>query len=300
MTIQTLIEQSQNIKTDLSANNHMVRLKWHSARRFPQETPFTKQAIEIGLTLGASLEVDLRKHAEGGFAILHDATLESETSATGLVSTASKHKLKQNWLKDSSGEITEHPLLLLDDLQAIIAGSNVADGALIQLDLKTRNYELTERDIAGFAHAVDPIKNHIIISGEDDLAVSRLAMAVPGLEAGYDPCRDYSYLLDNSDGITQFVDSTQKSAQNASTIYLFYPFILLSLLWQDNLVKRFQDLGYKVDAWTLNSGNDNAEEDFFNLISAGVDQITTDEPFHFANVWQQEQLALDNSPLQFS
>src|SRR4051812_13637445 len=59
--------------------------KWHRGRRYRDDVNFSAGRIIEGLRLGASVEVDLRRHAGGGFAVLHDATLDRETDGTGAV-----------------------------------------------------------------------------------------------------------------------------------------------------------------------------------------------------------------------
>ena len=69
-------------------DGHRTLLKWHRARKQAGDLPFTGERILEGLRLGASVEVDLVKHADGGFAVLHDFSLDRATTGTGLKNTA--------------------------------------------------------------------------------------------------------------------------------------------------------------------------------------------------------------------
>src|ERR1700760_1833809 len=69
----------------IERNGHRTWLKWHRARKHFSDLPFTGERILEGLRAGASVEVDLIKHADGGFAVLHDFSLDRGTTGTGLV-----------------------------------------------------------------------------------------------------------------------------------------------------------------------------------------------------------------------
>ena len=67
----------------LQGPNGPVSIKWHRLRRTTGDVDFTIARLREGLAAGASMEIDLRRHAEHGFVCLHDGELESETSGTG-------------------------------------------------------------------------------------------------------------------------------------------------------------------------------------------------------------------------
>ena len=61
-------------------DGHRTFFKWHRGRRTITDPVFTGQRIIEGMRLGASVEVDLVRHASNGFAVLHDETLDRETT----------------------------------------------------------------------------------------------------------------------------------------------------------------------------------------------------------------------------
>jgi glycerophosphoryl diester phosphodiesterase len=73
----------------LERDGHRTLFKWHCGRRYRDDVNFTASRIIEGLRLGASIEVDLRRHTGGGFAVLHDATLDRETDGSGEVADKS-------------------------------------------------------------------------------------------------------------------------------------------------------------------------------------------------------------------
>ena len=60
----------------LEGPNGPIKIKWHRLRRVAGDVDFTAARLREGLAAGASLEIDLRRHAEKGFVCLHDAMLE--------------------------------------------------------------------------------------------------------------------------------------------------------------------------------------------------------------------------------
>src|SRR5262249_39936240 len=78
----------------IDASGHRVRLKWHRLQRRPDDLAFTPQRLREGLALGASMEVDLRRHADHGFVCLHDETLDRETTGSGPIAETSAETLR--------------------------------------------------------------------------------------------------------------------------------------------------------------------------------------------------------------
>jgi len=257
-----------------------TRLKWHRLRRSPDDIPFTPRRLSEGLACGASLEVDLQPHGgEPGFAILHDATLDTETTGTGPVMQADARQLSKLRLRGAAGAASEEPVLLLGRLCELIVDGSAAADACVQLDLKATVDMLTAGHVECFARAVSPVAGHMILSGGDAGAVAALAEAVPGLATGFDPCDDHTpeHLAGDAD-VAAFVSDALAAAAGASIIYLDYRAVLAALGRGFDLVAMFHRAGREVDAWTLNTTAPDAEQALQRLLALGVDQITTDEP----------------------
>ncbi len=113
----------------LNTLGRRTRLKWHRLRTTRDDIPFTPARLTEGLKWGASLEVDLQPHGgEPGFAILHDATLERETTGAGPVPLADAQFLSTLKLRAADGSASEEPVLLLDELCAVIRSGAAAPG----------------------------------------------------------------------------------------------------------------------------------------------------------------------------
>jgi glycerophosphoryl diester phosphodiesterase len=257
---------------------HPIRLKWHRLRRVRTDTPFTTARLAEGLKLGASMEVDLRVLADGRFAVLHNETLDRETIGSGPVSGVSADDLRKLRLRSPDGAPTSDPVLLLDDLVALV-GTDIGSDALVQLDLKETRDTLSAAAAASFLAAVAPVARNMIISGGHWDAVKYLATAVDNLRVGFDPCElpEAGGLRTPAD-VAAFVAASEAIAPDAGMIYLDYTLILKALDLRYDIVDAFHRRGKLVDAWTLNPDHPNAANSLGRLIECRVDQITSDEP----------------------
>jgi glycerophosphoryl diester phosphodiesterase len=262
----------------IDAGGHRVRLKWHRLQRRPDDLAFTPRRLREGLVLGASMEVDLRRHADHGFVCLHDATLDRETTGNGPIATTTTDVLRRLTLRRADGTPSGEGLILLEDL-AEIARVDGDRHALLQLDLKEDDAALDDGLIESFRRTLACIADRCIVSGHDWRAVTRLAEAVPGLRRGFDPCADDTLdrLRDDAD-FRFFIARGLAAAPEAETIYLDYRIVLAALEMGVDLIAPCHAAGKTVDAWTLNPDHPRAAESLWHLIALRVDQITTDAP----------------------
>lgn len=264
---------------------HTIRLKWHRLRRELGDPVFTAKRLEEGLMLGASLEVDLRLHAGGGFVVLHEEALERETTGTGPVACASANDLRRLRIRDNDGRPTGNPVLLLEDVAALVRRHQPTP-ALVQLDLKETLDRLTPEIVTGFAAVLTGLGRNATLSGGDWAAVKRLAKDVSVIGTGYDPCDlAEARRLDSAADVAAFVELTEGIAPEADTIYLDYGLILAANRLGCDIVDAFHCRGRKVDAWTLNSDQPDAAASLKELVDLRVDQITTDEPVKLEEAW---------------
>ncbi|MCS6758674.1 MAG: hypothetical protein MO852_06290 [Candidatus Devosia euplotis] len=100
---------------------HRTWLKWHRGRRRATDPVFTGRRILEAMTLGTSVEIDLVIHADHGCAILHNLTLDDETTGTGRVIDTHAADLRALQLRDNAGQPIADRIMLLDDLAALLA-----------------------------------------------------------------------------------------------------------------------------------------------------------------------------------
>jgi glycerophosphoryl diester phosphodiesterase len=260
-------------------DGRITLLKWHRARKHATDSAFTGARIVEGMRIGASVEVDLNAHAGGGFAVLHDATLDRETTGQGPVLAARTESLRRLRLRDNDGWPTDQPLMDLADLTDLLSATPLHPQALLQLDLKTPDTDLTPCHVAGFARAVGPLAGQMILSSDDAAAVARLAAATPGLRTGHDPCHDAGVQrLRTRADFTAFGAAALAAAPDAAMIYLAIPLVLAAQAAGADLIAACHAAGRRVDAYTVQRAEPAALPALQRLLSLGVDQITTDDP----------------------
>lgn len=254
------------------------RLKWHRARRHADDTPFTAERIRQGLAAGASVEIDITPLACGGWAVLHDATLDRETTGRGPVAATTGAELAALRLRDAAGRPSATAPATLAALAARAAEGAVGAGALLQLDLKVGEAEIAPAHVAGFAAAVAPLARHVILSGGDAGAVRRLAAAA-GVATGFDPCHEEASIdLLRAGRAEAFVTGALAALPGARIIYLDRRLVLGAAARGIDLIGPFQAAGREVDVYTIPDASPPSCAEVLRLLELGADQITTDDP----------------------
>jgi glycerophosphoryl diester phosphodiesterase len=260
---------------------HRTLLKWHRARKAAGDLPFTGARILEGLRLGASVEVDLVKHADGGFAVLHDFALDRATTGAGPVAASHAPELRRLQLRGEDGRPTTHPVMLLEDLCELLRDDvALAPDGVLQLDLKEEAPgAIGPAEVEGFAAAVAPVAQHFILSGGSASNVAALASAVPGLATGFDPCSAEALgALEASRDFAGFVAEAVAAAPAAAMIYLEHRLVLAAAEAGFDLVAAFHSAARRVDAYTLRLADAETLALARRLLALAVDQITTDDP----------------------
>ncbi len=263
----------------IDRNGRRTWLKWHRARRRAGDPAFTGARILEGMRLGASVEVDLVVHGGQGFAVLHNFTLEEETTGTGEVRNTPPEALRALHLRDNAGNVLPDRVMLLEDLCALLTREPPHPHALLQLDLKEEAAALDPGTVRNFARTVGPVAGHMILSGGDIEAVTALARAVPGLRTGFDPCYgDHLARLLATGDYHAFIAEALAAAPEAALIYLDHEIVLAADAAGIDLIAPVQAAGRRVDAWTIREASPQGLAQVARLLALGADQITTDDP----------------------
>ena len=240
---------------------------------------FTGARILEGLRLGASVEVDLVIHADHGCAILHNLSLEEETTGTGLVRHTSADQLRGLQLRDNTGTPLPERVMLLEDLCALLASHLPHPEALLQLDFKEDLAALDALTIASFGRSVAPVAASMILSGGDAEAIRLLAGAAPELRTGYDPCYGASLgRLKATGDYRSFITDALAAAPQADMIYLAWEIVLAAADSGFDVVAPIHAAGRRIDAWTIRQVTPATLAQVDRLLALKVDQITTDDP----------------------
>lgn len=263
----------------VTREGHRTFFKWHRGRRTGSDPVFTGRRIIEGMRLGASVEVDLVIHAGHGMAVLHNLSLERETTGTGLVRETAPEVLRQLHLRDNAGNPIDDRVMLLEDLAALLAAEGAHPDALLQLDYKEDAEALAPATIAGFAAALAPVARNFILSSGDAGSVAMLTSAVPGLRIGYDPCHKgaIDQLMQDHD-YAAFVAAAIAASPHAELDYLEYRLVLAAEDEGFDLIGAFHAHGRRVDAYTINHADAAGLALAERLLALKADQITTDDP----------------------
>ncbi|HEV7345577.1 MAG TPA: glycerophosphodiester phosphodiesterase family protein [Devosia sp.] len=263
----------------LERHGHRTWLKWHRGRRKASDPAFTGARILEAMRLGASVEVDLVIHANHGCAILHDTSLERETTGTGKVRDASAETLRALHLRGNDGTPLPDRVMVLEDLCALLRDTPPHPDALLQLDFKEDRAALDAVTIANFGVSVSPVASHVILSGGDLNAISPLANSAEALRIGYDPCYGESLArLQASGDFSRFISDALAAAPDAEMIYLAWEIVLAAQDVGFDIVAPIHRAGRRIDAWTIRQVTPETLAQVDRLLALQVDQITTDDP----------------------
>lgn len=263
----------------IERSGHRTWLKWHRGRRRAVDPVFTGTRILEAMRLGASVEVDLVIHGDHGCAVLHNFTLDAETTGQGEVRQTAADTLRHLNLRGNDGHPLPDKVLLLEDLCGLLVDNPPHPDALLQLDFKESHAALDPLTVENFSHAVAPVAEAMILSGGDFDAISLLAGETPGLRTGYDPCYGDSLArLQASGDFAAFIAEALATAPDADFIYLAYDIVLAAADAGVDIVAPIHAAGRRVDAWTIRTVNPTTLAQVERLLELKVDQITTDDP----------------------
>lgn len=263
----------------IERDGHRTWLKWHRGRRKASDPVFTGRRILEAMRLGASIEVDLVVTADKGFAVLHDLTLERETTGQGAVAATSDAVLRTLHLRDNEGAPIADRVMLLDDLCALMTAGDVHPDALLQLDYKEDETVLGARGLDNFARATAPVAANMIVSSGSAAAIRLLTDAVPGMQIGFDPSDANRFKAALTAGTLQgFVDDAVAALPGSHMIYLHWAIVTQSADAGFDIVEAFHRAGKRIDAWTIPVADATTQATVARLLELKVDQITTDDP----------------------
>lgn len=263
----------------VTREGHRTFFKWHRGRRMASDPVFTGRRIIEGMKLGASVEVDLVIHADDGMAVLHNLSLERETTGSGLVRETSAETLRGLNLRDNDGQPIADKVMLLEDLAALIARDGAHPEGLLQLDYKEDAAALNPAVIANFSRALGPVARHFILSSGDAESVRVLTEGTPGLRIGYDPCHKGALerLMETRD-YAGFVADAVAASPKSELDYLEYRLVLEADRDGFDIIGAFHAQGRRIDAYTVRHADADGMAVIGRLLELRVDQITTDDP----------------------
>ncbi|WP_455273778.1 glycerophosphodiester phosphodiesterase [Rhizobium herbae] len=269
-------------------DGHSVRLKWHRLRRQLADPLFSLDVMQMGLAQGASMELDLRVRADGGFVVLHDEDLEGETTGQGRISQKNLKELSDARMRDGDRALT-----FSEDLALMLQSAH--PDALLQFDMKDDYEAIGEKGIAHLAAHFQTMRASVIVSGHCLDLIVAIKEKLPHLLRGIDPTVTLVdiYRQDGLRAVEKSLLADISGATEPDTIYLQWSLLLQAARDGLDMVSLCQSEGKRVDAWTFTlknptGGFSDAEwHDFSALMALKPDQITTDEAPATALAWSK-------------
>ncbi|MGV8988826.1 MAG: glycerophosphodiester phosphodiesterase [Cypionkella sp.] len=270
----------------ITSGGWKTRLKWHRLRRSLNDPEFGAVVMSEGFRLGASMELDLRVRADGGFVVMHDDTLDRETEDAGLVNAKTAHDLTGVLYRQSG-----RALILSEHLARLMPSAHPQ--ALLQFDMKD---DLSRIGVRGLDHLTDlfgSATNPIIFSGACLDLIGALGNRLSHLPRGIDPT-DRLVEIAQTQGLAATETALLRELRGGTspdTCYLSWRLILNAARHGLDLVALCHSEGVKVDAWTYTlaapaHGFSEAEwSEFRAIMDLSPDQITTDEAVATEAAW---------------
>ena len=281
------VEKGQGLA--IESQGKLVRLKWHQLRRSRRDRVFSSEVLAAGLQLGASMELDLRVRADGGFVVLHDERLEDETTGTGIIAEMNREDVFGLRLLDGS------PVLLSEELSELLSSTH--EKAVLQLDMQDDLATIGARGIQHLSDRFGRARCPLIINGYDiDLIVAARDL-LPFLRRGIDPSPKLVALEPNWQQVAAVMAENATGAGAPEMIYLQWDLLLRAAEHGVDLVQICHARGIEVDAWTFNLADpthgfsQDEWEQFSALIALQPDQITTDDALAIERAWTMRNSA---------
>jgi glycerophosphoryl diester phosphodiesterase len=272
----------------VSRGGHRTFLKWHRARRRSTDPVFTGRRILEGMALGASVEVDIVRHRDGGFAVLHDHTsVARETTGQGSAASLSADEIRRLHLRANDGLPIADYVMLLEDLCGLLQAAPPHREALLQLDYKEGQGPIDRHAVETFAATVSPVAGSMILSSGEADSVAILAQAVPRLRTGFDPSDETKFRAAHASGeLPRFVDEAIAASPRSELFYLYWEIITLSSDAGFDIIDAFHRRGRRIDAYTIRTADETTRPIVERLLDLRVDQITTDDPEGLATLME--------------
>ncbi len=266
--------------------NHTTLLKWHRLRRRMADPLFSAEVMAEGFKAGASMELDLRVRADGGFVVLHDKDLEGETSGHGIIAQKSLAELRDLRMKDG-----DRPLLTSEDLAAMLQSAH--PDALLQFDMKDDYEAIGEKGIAHLAEHLQRISASVIVSAGSQQLILAVKEKLPHLRRGIDPSDKLGNICKAGgwNAVEKELLADLRGPTEPETVYLYWPMLLDAAKAGLDMIALCHSEGKRVDAWTFTlkdpdgGFNDTEWANFSALMALKPDQITTDEAPATERAW---------------
>lgn len=266
--------------------------------------PNSLEGVRACLEAGAAfIEIDVMALAADDYLLVHDMTLEAETTGTGEVGATTAEAARGLFIRDS-GQVTAYRPPLLSEVVALFG--EFPGASRLQIDYKNVYPSPDDEKLRRLLHLIEPLGDRVLVSSGADWHLRRLKKLAPWLDVGFDigfyldyrpngsdprhppyTLGDYGYhddhllakrrMLPTAAYLAERCEIFLRSVPEASIWYVDYKVIAKGLDDGFNMADWLHQQGIRLDAWTLDVGKP-AEQFVRPLRDAGVDQFTTNTP----------------------
>lgn len=282
----TKLQDAQGL--EISFAGHRTRLKWHRLRRRFSDPLFSADVMAEGFSAGASMELDLRVRADGGFVVLHDEVLEGETDGHGPIAGKDRADLQDIRMQEG-----RRPLVFSEDLSAMLQSAH--PDALLQFDMKDDYEAIGEKGVEHLSAYFRNLSASVIVSGSSLELIVAVREKLPYLRRGIDPTDKLAeiYQAQGLMAVERELVADLRGPTEPDTIYLHWQLILDAAGKGLDLIALCHSERKLVDAWTFtlddpdNGFSETEWSDFSALMALKPDQVTTDEALAMERAWLQ-------------
>ncbi len=273
--------------------------------------PNSLETLHASLKAGASfIEIDVMALATDDYLLVHDDTLDAETTGKGAVGDLTRDAARDLFIVDR-GVVTAYRPPLLSEVVSLFM--EFGGAARLQIDYKNVYPMANDEPLRRLVEMIEPLDERVIVSTGADWHLRRLRSISGYLDLGFDigfyldyrpepvdprlpPYRlgDYGYHDDHLLSILRSLPTDMYLAERCEILFSAVPSVST---WYVNhqLIARCLDDGFnmaewlhkdeiKLDAWTLDADNASAATNAVRLLEAGVDQFTTNTPHALAKL----------------
>jgi glycerophosphoryl diester phosphodiesterase len=268
--------------------------------------PNSLEAIAHGLRAGVPhVEIDVVALANDDYLLVHDWTLEGETTGSGPTDACTLAQARNLRIRHDGRE-THFRVPVLSDLIALFAQHD--GNTHLQIDFKNLIPFPTPEPLLRLLRIIEPLDERVLVSSGADWQLRQLRRMAPWLKIGlevqlhldWDDSTDrdprvpphkrgaYGYYDDSliaTQRIWSAADYLWDRCQTLiglvpriSTFYMNHQLLARSLDDGFNWAEALHRAGIKLDAWTMDVTDPVAMANLPHLVAAGVDQITTNTP----------------------
>lgn len=265
--------------------------------------PNTLEAIENCLCASAPvIEIDICALAGDDYLVLHNDTLDDETTGRGSVRHCTVETARQLKLAPH-GAISPYRPPLLSEVVQLWQATPHPDGTHLQLDFKDAIPFDSDEPLQRLAQLIAPLGKQVIVSSVADWQLRRLHKLAPDIRLGFDPqlyldwrgkedelfprsLGAYGYWDDAPLAMARLWPTPQYLADRCAALvqmvpsaeihYFRYGLVLQSLNEGFNWASALAEHGVALDVWTVDIPKATAAAQ--TLIAANVPYITTNTP----------------------